>query len=310
MTAYVVRRLLFTIPVLLGVALLVFLLFHSVGEDPARVALGQHASPAAVAQLRQQWGLDRPLPLQFAEFLRQVVSFDYGRSFTSHERLSDLIASGWQVSLALTLPPFAIGMLLNLALGLLLAQRSGGLLDRAAGAVFALMMSTSYLVYIIALQYFLAYRLGWFPVGGYRPGADAVHDLALPWLVLVLVGLGPDARVYRSIFLEELGADYLRTARAKGASELRALCGHVLKNALVPVLTRGLAGLPYLLLGAFLLERYFSLPGLGDLLISAIANGDFPILKGLTMTLALAYSAVILLVDLLYAWVDPRITLR
>ncbi len=309
MLAYVVRRLLGMIPVLLGVALLVFLLFNTVGEDPVRVALGQHATPQSIADLRHEWGLDKPLPLQFVDFLRQIVTFDYGRSYNSGERLSDMFAAGAPVSLLLTVPPFVFGFILNVSLGLLIAYYRGSWLDRISTAVFIMAMSISYLVYIIAMQYFLGFKLGWFPISGYAPGIEGLQYLVLPWLIILVVGIGPDVRIYRTVFLDETQADYVRTARAKGVGELRVLFGHVLKNAMIPIVTYTMVAVPFLILGAFLMERFFSLPGIGDLMINAINNGDFPVLKGLTMIIALGYSGVVLLTDIIYAWVDPRVSL-
>jgi peptide/nickel transport system permease protein len=309
MLAYVVRRLLGMIPVLLGVALLVFLLFNTVGEDPVRVALGQHATPQSIADLRHEWGLDKPLPLQFVDFLRQIVTFDYGRSYNSGERLSDMFAAGAPVSLLLTVPPFVFGFILNVSLGLLIAYYRGSWLDRISTAVFIMAMSISYLVYIIAMQYFLGFKLGWFPISGYAPGVEGLQYLVLPWLIILVVGIGPDVRIYRTVFLDETQADYVRTARAKGVGELRVLFGHVLKNAMIPIVTYTMVAVPFLILGAFLMERFFSLPGIGDLMINAINNGDFPVLKGLTMIIALGYSGVVLLTDIIYAWVDPRVSL-
>jgi peptide/nickel transport system permease protein len=165
-------------------------------------------------------------------------------------------------------------------------------------------------VYIIALQYLLAYQLGWFPINGYEPGLAGVRYLVLPWIIIVLVGLGPDTRLFRTIFLDETNAEYVRTARAKGVSELGVLFRHVLKNALIPIITYTLGALPLLLLGAFVMERYFSLPGIGYLMVEAINNGDFPVLKGVTMVIAIAYSAMVVVNDIAYAWADPRVTLE
>jgi peptide/nickel transport system permease protein len=309
MLSYVVRRVLYMIPVLLGVALLVFLLFNAVGEDPVRVALGQHATPASIADLRAQWGLDKPLPLQFWDFLVQIVTFDYGRSFNTGEKLRDMFAAGAPVSLLLTIPPFIFGFIVNVSLGLLIAYYRGSWLDRISTALFIMAMSISYLVYIIGLQYFLAYKLGWFPISGYAEGFESLKYVALPWLIILLVSMGPDVRIYRTVFLDETQADYVRTARAKGVSELRMLFAHVLKNAMIPIVTYTTLAVPFLILGAFLMERYFSLPGVGDLMITAINNGDFPVLKGLTMVIALLYSGIVLLTDIIYAWVDPRVSL-
>lgn len=310
MLGYVIRRLLYTIPVLLGVALLVFLLFNSVGEDPVRVALGNHATPAAIAELRAQWGLDKPLIAQFGDFLVQIVTFDYGRSFNSGEELSKVFAEGAAVSLSLTLPPLVIGLAVNIALGLLIAYYRGSWLDRFSTAAFIMAMSISYLVYIIALQYLLAYKLDWFPINGYEPGLAGVKYFVLPWLIIILVSMGPDVRLFRTIFLDETHAEYVRTARAKGVGELRMLFGHVLKNAMIPIITYTLVAIPFLILGAFLMERYFSIPGIGYLMVDAINNGDFPVMKGVTMVIAIAYSAMVLLTDIAYAWVDPRVSLR
>jgi peptide/nickel transport system permease protein len=307
--AYTLRRLIYMGPVLFGVAVLVFALFHTVGEDPALVALGQHASPEAIADLRAQWGLDKPLYAQFLDFLVQIVTFDYGRSFDSGEELGDLLRQGAPVSLWLTVPPFLMGLLIAVALGLLIAYYRGSWIDRYSTALFIGAMSISYLVYIIAFQYFLAYRLGWFPISGYAAGLTGLRYFVLPWLIIIVVSLGPDVRMYRTVFLDETSADYVRTARAKGVSETRMLFGHVLKNAMIPIVTYTMVAIPFLILGAFLMERYFSLPGVGDLMITAINNGDFPVLKGLTMIIAIGYSLIVLLTDVVYAWVDPRISL-
>jgi peptide/nickel transport system permease protein len=308
MISYIVRRILYMIPVLLGVALLVFLLFNTVGEDPVRVALGQHATPESIADLKAKWGLDRPVPLQFLDFLRQIVTFDYGRSFNSGEKLTDMFAAGAPVSLMLTVPPFVFGLILNVALGLLVAYYRGSWFDRISTALFIMAMSISYLVYIIFCQYFFSFRLGWYPIMGWEPGLAGVRYVLLPWLIIMLVSVGPDVRLYRTLFLDETSADYVRTARAKGVSEPRMLFGHVLKNAMIPLVTYTMIAVPALLMGAFLMERYFSLPGIGDLMINAINSGDFPVLKGLTMSLALLYSGMVLLTDIIYAWVDPRVS--
>ena len=309
MLNYIIRRTLYMIPVLLGVALLVFLLFHSVGEDPVRMALGQHATPESIADLRAKWGLDKPLPVQFLEFLKQIVTFDYGVSFSSGEKLSDMFAAGLPISLLLVVPPFLFGLVIDVALGLLIAYYRGSWLDRISTALFIMAMSISYLVYIIFCQYLFAFRLGWYPIIGWEPGLKGLYYVLLPWLIIVLVDMGPNVRLYRTLFLDETSADYVRTARAKGLSERRVLFRHVLKNAMIPLVTYTMVTAPLLILGAFLMERFFGLPGMGDLIITAVNNGDFPVLKGMTMVLALIYSAMVLLTDIIYAWVDPRVSL-
>jgi peptide/nickel transport system permease protein len=285
------------------------LLFTVFGEDPVRVALGKYATPEAIADLQAKWGLDQPLWKQFLDFLRQIVTFDYGESFVTGETLSEAFSNGAVVSLSLTLPPFVIGLMINVAIAMGVAYYRDTWIDRAATALAVISMSVSYLVYIIALQYILAYQFSLFPINGYAPGLDSISYLALPWLIVIIVSIGPDVRIYRTIFLNEIQADYIRTARAKGVSEKRVLFVHLLKNAMIPILTFTVVAVPFLILGAFILERFFSLPGLGNLLITAINNGDLPVLKGLTMYIAITYSIFNLLTDILIAYVDPRVKL-
>jgi len=309
MGPYIVRRLLQMVPIIIGVAGLVFVLFTAVGEDPVRVALGQHATAEAVADLRAEWGLDQPLWLQFLDFLRQIATFDYGRSFNTGEQLSQMFRTGALVSLSLTVFPYVVGSLTNISIALLIAYFRGGIFDRLSTALFVGSMSISYLVYIIAFQYVLAYQLDAFPINGYAPGLAGVEYLALPWIIIIVVSAGPDIRVYRTVFLDETKADYVRTAFAKGASEARVLFRHILRNAMIPILTNLVIQIPFLILGAFLMERFFSIPGIGDMMITAINTGDFPILKGLTVLIAIAYALFNLITDLLYALVDPRVKL-
>lgn len=310
MIGYVFRRLLYIIPTILGVAVLVFILFNVAGEDPVRVALGPHATPESIADLQAQWGLDKPHWAQFLDFLRQIITFDYGTSFATGEELGAIFASGAIVSLSLTLPPFVLGLVIYVTLALLIAYYRDTWLDRFATAAAVFSMSFSYLVYIIAFQYVMAYEFNWFPINGFAEGLDGIPYLALPWIIILMVSIGPDIRIYRTVFLDEMQANYVRTARAKGMSERGVLFTHVLKNAMIPILIYTLVALPFLLLGAFLMERFFSLPGVGDLLITAINNGDLPILKGLTMYITIAYALFNLLTDLLIAYVDPRVQLN
>jgi peptide/nickel transport system permease protein len=164
-------------------------------------------------------------------------------------------------------------------------------------------------VYIIAFQYVFAFQLDWFPISGYERGAASLPYLLLPWIIIVVVSAGPDIRVLRTVFLEETRADYVRTALAKGASERAVLFTHILRNALIPILTQWVTSVPFLILGAFLMERFFSIPGLGDTLINAIHTGDRPILMSLTVLMAIAYSVFNLVTDVLYAYADPRVKL-
>lgn len=303
------RRLWQTVPVLAGVALVSFALFHGFAPDPVRAALGQHATPQAVADLQRQWGLDGSLPEQFLHYLRQIVTLDFGRSYATGEDLRTMIAQGALVSLAVTVPPFLAGLVISVLLALFIAYHRGGWVDRLTHLVFVGGMSVSALVYVLVLQYGLAFQLGWFPVSGFERGWAGIGYLLLPWLILLLVSIGPDVRLYRGVLLEETRADHVRTARAKGAGEARVLVAHILPNAAIPILTNTVVQVPFLILGSLLLERFFSIPGIGDLVVSALANGDFPVLKAVTVVSALALVGFNLLTDLLYAWADPRVRL-
>ena len=309
MGTYVVRRLLQAIPTVLGVALLTFLLFNAFGPDPVRTALGNHATAEAMANLRHQWGLDKPLPLQFLDFLRQIATFDYGNSFITGEDLGTQLEAGALVSLSVTVPPFVFGAIVNVAIALIIARHRDGLVDKAARALFSAAKSVSALVYVLALQYLLAFKLGWFPIDGYEGGWAAAKYLGLPWLIQLLLLMGPDIRLYRTLFLADMNADWVRTARAKGASEGRVLLRHVLPNAWIPIITQNVTTIPFLILGSFLMERFFSIPGIGNLTIDALSRGDLPVLKAVTVLGALALVVFNLLSDLLYAVADPRVRL-
>jgi peptide/nickel transport system permease protein len=309
LTAYILRRLLLAVPTVLGVALLTFLLFNAFGPDPVRTALGQHATPEAIANLRQQWGLDRSLPTQFVGFLGQIVSFDYGKSFVTGDDLGTQLRAGALVSLSVVAPPFLAGGAISIGLALFIARHREGLVDRGARVLFIAGMSVSALVYVLVMQYVLAFKLGWFPISGYESGTAALRYLALPWLVLLVVQLGPDIRLYRTLFLDEAAADYTRTARAKGASDGRVMWRHILPNAWIPIITTNVTTIPFLILGSFLMERFFSIPGIGSLTIDALSRGDLPILKAVTILSALALVVFNLISDLLYAWADPRVRL-
>lgn len=309
MMQYILRRLLQMIPILIGVTLLIFLLFTYFGEDPARVALGTHATPEKVAALRAKWGLNLPFWKQYLLYWKEILTLDFGRSFVSGEKLSDMFRAGALVSLSVTMPPFVIGTILNIGIAMLVAWYRGTVFDRFMSIIFTSCMSVSYLLYVILMQYFLAYKFDLFEINGFIPGFKGLAYVFLPWLILMIVQFGPDVRLYRSILLEEIKADYVRTARAKGLSEGKVMFKHILKNAMIPVITYTVVAVPFLVMGAFVLEKYFSIPGLGDLLVSSVNTGDFPVIKGVTITIAIAYSLFNLLSDVLYAWVDPRVKL-
>jgi peptide/nickel transport system permease protein len=312
MLAYVVRRLWQFVPTLLGVVLLVFLLFSWVGGDPAYLLAGKISNPEQIENIRRQLGVDRPYPVQLGIFVKQVATADFGVSWSTNERVSQIFATRLGPSLTVLVPLLVISTLLSMAAAMLVAYVRGSLSDRAIMIACTVGQSISILVYILVFQYWLAYQLGWFPVQGWGVGLaeNLLRYGALAIIVGVLVSLAPDIRLYRSFFLEEINQDYVRTARAKGLSEPRVMSVHVLRNAAIPIVTNVLIQLPGLLAGAFLIERFFGIPGIGREVILAVERSDFPIIKAVTVYVAIATMFVNLAADLLYKALDPRVQLR
>jgi len=311
MFVYIFRKILNTLPTLLGVALIIFVLFNMVGGDPTYQMLGKHATAQQVAEIRHEYGFDQPLPMQFVKYLKQIVTFDYGRSYATHQSIKDMILSGMGPSLTLTLPAFFITTIVAVLLGLLVAYFRGKWIDKLAVILCVFGMSVPMLAYILFGQYFLAYQLGWFPISGFETDwAERFQYVALPILLFFLVSLGYDVRFYRTAVLEETGQDYVRTARAKGLSEPVIFLKHVLKNSMVPILTNIVIEIPFLILGAFLLESFFGIPGLGGITINAVNNSDFPVLKAMATLTTFLFILGNLLTDILYTLVDPRVSFK
>jgi peptide/nickel transport system permease protein len=312
MSAYIVRRLAQFIPTLLGVLLLVFFLFNMVGGDPAYMLVGKISDPAQIENIRRQLGIDQPYYIQLWIFIKQVATGDFGVSWSTNEKISAIFATRLGPSLTVLVPMMVISTLLAMGAALLVAYVRGSLTDRSIMIACTVGQSISILVYIIVLQYLVGYRLGWFPVQGWGHGftENLLRYSALPVLVGVIVTLAPDIRLYRSFFLEEVGQDYVRTARAKGLSEARTMGVHVLRNASIPILTNVMIQLPGLLAGAFLIERFFSIPGIGREVILAVERSDFPLIKAVTVYVAIATMVVNLATDLLYKALDPRVQLK
>ncbi|AUH51582.1 peptide ABC transporter permease [Chromobacterium sp. ATCC 53434] len=312
MSAFIIRRLLQMIPTLLGVMLLVFTLFSVVGGDPSLVLAGKHLTPEVLAQIRSQLGLDKSLPEQFWLFVHQVLTLNFGTSWSTQQPVADIIGSRVGPSLTLAGSMLVVDLLIAIPLAALVAYFRGGLTDHLITIVCTVAMSISALIYIIAGQYFLAFKLGWFPVRGWGDSfwTNLFLYVPLPLLMGLMVSLGPDIRFYRSFFVEELGQDYVRTARAKGLSERGIMLKHVLRNALIPVVTSVMMSLPYLLIGALVLENFFGIPGMGNEVIQAVNKSDFPVIKAITIYIAIATMAFNLLGDLVYKWIDPRVQLK
>jgi len=312
MTAYIVRRIWQMIPTMLGVVLLVFFLFNWVGGDPAYVLAGKISNQEQIDNIRRQLGVDQPFYVQLWIFIKQILTADFGASWSTNERVSHILATRLGPSLTVLVPLLILDTILSIVLALSVAYVRGSLTDRVVMIVCTVALSISILVYIIVFQYFFAYKLGWFPVQGL--GDSFVENLvvysSLPILIGLAVSIAPNLRLYRTFVLDEINQDYVRTARAKGVSENRVMLVHVLRNASIPIITNLMAILPGLLLGSFLIERFFSIPGIGREVILAVERSDFPVIKAITVYVAFATIATNLLADLTYKAVDPRVQLK
>jgi peptide/nickel transport system permease protein len=310
--AYLIRRLWQMVPTLFGVVLLVFLLFKFFGGDPAEILGGLNATPEQIDSIRGQLGLNEPLWVQFGIFLKQVASFDWGRSWATNESVATLFATRLPATLTVMTPILLLDVLLAIPGSLLVAYLRGSLTDRAIMIVSTLALSVSFLVYVIVGQYVFAFQLGWFPVQGWSDSlwTNLTVYAPLPVMLAVLVGMAPQTRLYRSFFLDEIGQDYVRTARAKGMTEPVVLLRHVLRNAMIPILTNLAVALPGIFVGSFLIEVFFSIPGLGREVLLAVNRSDYPVIQAVTIYLALITMAVNMATDVLYTFADPRVVLK
>ena len=312
MMAYIVRRLWQIVPTMAGVILLIFFLFNVVGGDPAYLLAGKISNPEQIANIRKQLGIDEPYWVQLWIFVKQVVTFDFGSSWSTNEGVSNIFATRLPASLIIGIPLLALDTAITVAIALGVAYVRGSFTDRAAMITCTVAQSVSILVYIIIFQYVLAYKFGWFPVQGWGNGLfeNLFKFAALPILIGLVVSLAPNIRLYRTFILDEVNQDYVRTARAKGLSEKRVMFVHVLRNASIPIITNMMIQLPGLLVGLFLIERFFSVPGIGREVILAVERSDFPVIKAITVYVALATMLANLAADLMYKAVDPRVELK
>ncbi|MBP7914332.1 MAG: ABC transporter permease [Vitreoscilla sp.] len=312
MAAYLIRRLWQMIPTLVGVVLLVFVLFKFFGGDPAEILGGLNATPEQVDAIRQQLGLNEPWWVQLGIFIKQIATFDWGKSWATSETVSNLFATRLPATLTVMTPILLLDTLLAVPIALGVAYVRGSLTDRTIMVVTTVALSISFLVYVIVGQYVFGFQLGWFPVQGWSD--STLKNLAvyapLPVLLAVAVGISPQTRLYRSFFLDELGQDYVRTARAKGLGEGTVLFKHVLRNAMIPILTNVGLALPGIFVGSFLIEVFFSIPGLGREVLLAVNRSDYPVIQAVTVYLAALTMLINLATDLLYKVVDPRVVLK
>ncbi len=300
------------IPTLAGVILLVFFLFKFFGGDPAEILGGLLATPEQIQAIRQQLGLNDPWYVQLWIFVKAIFSFSWGKSWATSEPVAHIFATRLPATLTVMVPILLLDVTLGVAAAMAVAYVRGSLTDRLVMIITTVMLSISFLVYIIVGQWLFGFYLGWFPVQGW---SDSVwrnlttYDV-LPVMLAVFVGLAPQTRLYRTFFLDELGHDYVRTARAKGVSENTILFKHVLRNALIPVLTNVSVQLPGIFIGSFLIETFFSIPGLGREVLLAVNRSDYPVIQAVTVYLAVLTMFINLLADILYKFVDPRVVLK
>lgn len=311
MTSFLVRRFLATIPVLLIVAIVVFLILRLTPGDPAAVIGGDNASSDDIARIRQQLGLAEPLWTQFAIWIGQVLHGDLGYSYYMNKPVLELIFQRMEPTVSLTLATLALAIAVAVPLGTIAAWRMGGWLDRGLMAFSVLGFSIPVFVVGYVLIYVFALELRWFPVQGYTRIARGVwpwfRQLVLPCLALALIYVALLARVTRAAVSEALTEDYVRTARAKGISEAMVLVRHALSNAAVPIITVAGISAAQLIGGVVVTETVFSIPGLGQLTVDAVLSRDFPLIQGVVLLFSIAYVALNLMVDVSYVFLDPRI---
>ena len=325
MLGYIVRRVLYAIPILVGINLITFALFFLVNtpDDMARMQLGQkRVTPEAIQKWKAERGYDKPLFLNgsvggmekvsqtiFYEKSVRLFAFDFGRAEDNRD-IANEIRARMGPSLALAIPVFLVGLAINITFALGMAFFRATYLDFWGVVLCVAMMSISTLFYIIGGQYLISKLWHLVPISGYAGGADAAKFVVLPALIGVVGGIGAGSRWYRTLFLEEMGKDYVRTARAKGLSEPVVMFRHVLKNALIPILTGVVVVIPLLFMGSLIAESFFGIPGLGSYTIDAIQAQDFAVLRSMVFIGAMLYIVGLLLTDISYTLVDPRVRLN
>jgi len=324
MLAYIVRRVLYAIPILVGINLLTFALFFLVNtpDDMARMQLGQkRVTPEAIQKWKAERGYDKPLAWNpsaagvhrvtetiFYEKSVKLFAFDFGRAEDNRDIGNEIRTRMWP-SLALAIPVFLVGLAVNITFALGMAFFRATVLDLTGVVLCVAMMSISSLFYIIGGQYLLSKLWHLVPISGYEGGVDAVKFVILPVIIGVIGGIGSGSRWYRTLFLEEIGKDYVRTARAKGLAESVVLFRHVLKNAMIPILTGVVVVIPLLFMGSLIAESFFGIPGLGSYTIDAIQAQDFAVVRSMVFIGSVFYIVGLLLTDISYTWVDPRVRL-
>ncbi len=325
MINYIIRRLLYAIPILIGVNIITFTLFFLVNtpDDMARMQLGvKRVTPEAIEKWKLERGYDKPLLINYQAagarrltdtiFFEKSISmfaFDFGRSDDGRNIGHEISTRMWP-SLAIALPVFLVGLLVYITFALLMAFFRATYIDFAGVVLCVALMSISGLFYIIGGQYLISKLWHLVPISGFGSGLNAAKFLVLPVVVGVVSSVGASSRWYRTIFLEEINKDYVRTARAKGLSELRVLFKHVLQNALIPIVTGAVVVIPLLFMGSLIVESFFGIPGLGSYTIDAINSQDFAVVRAMVFLGSCLYIVGLILTDIAYTMVDPRIRLE
>jgi len=312
---YSIRKLIAGIPLIIGVTLISFLLIVYFGPDQTYSLLGKNPTAEEIAELRSQLGYDQPFITRYLQYLREIVTLDFGSSQASDEKVSSILARTIPVSLALSLPGFILGNLLGVLLALVAAYNRGRWLDKFIMGFAAVGMSISFLIVIIGFQILLSSSEGLdlFPVRGWDTSTPLqyLRYVTVPTLATVFVALGYNTRFYRAVIVEEMTRDHVRTARAFGIPQAQLFYKNILKNSMVPIVTRVVFSIPLIVIsGSLLLESYFGIPGIGYVTYDAIVTGDQPVLKAVVALTALLFVVAQLLTDIAYRIVDPRVSLK
>mgnify|MGYP001556955416 FL=1 len=324
MFAYIIRRIAYAIPILIGINLLTFALFFVVNtpDDMARMHLGmKRVTPEAIEKWKAEHGYDKPVLVNsaasgtgrltetiFFEKSVRLFAFDFGHADDGRDISHDIRERMWP-SLAIAIPVLMVGLLVNITFAMLMAFFRGTYLDTSGVVLCVMLMSISSLFYIIGGQFLVGKLFRLVPISGYEGGIDALKFLVLPVVIGAVSGIGSGSRWYRTFFLEESGKDFVRTARAKGLKESRVLFVHILRNALIPIVTGIVVVLPLLFMGSLLLESFFAVPGLGSYTIDAINKQDFAIVRAMVFLGSVLYIIGLILTDITYTIVDPRVRL-
>jgi peptide/nickel transport system permease protein len=307
MLAYLFRKFLLTLSIIIGVMLLTFLLFNFVAKNPARAFAGKDATPAQIEAIKHKMGLDKSRPRQFLD----IMTFRFPQSMRYQESVWKLFADKAPVSLAIQGPAFVIGLGFQFVVAIMVAARRNTVLDYAATVLAVLVMSVPTVSTYLGVQWLFGVKLLWFPVAGWAPGfIFAIHFAALPILVSVFGSMGGGVRFYRTVALEEISTDYVRTARAKGVSGANTLLIHVFRNMLIPVVTQTIVAIPFLVMGSLILETMFQIPGFGGLLNDSLHATDSPVVMAIIYLTSITYAVMLFVTDICYTLVDPRVTLR